>query len=86
MRGCVQNFFFGPAAGEKERHAAERHHPDGVRHKRHRHEAPQAAHFANVLFAVASVDHRACAEKQERFKKTVREQVHDSSRYATHAQ
>ena len=46
--------FFG-----NRRSAAERHYPNGVRHKRHRHEPPQTAHFANVLFAVTSMNHRA---------------------------
>ena len=73
MRCGVKNFLLGPATGEEEWDATQRHHTDGVRPKRHRHQAPQAAHFANVLFAMASVNHRARAEKQKRFEKTVRE-------------
>ena len=76
MRCGMKNFLFGPAAAEKERHTAERHHADRVRHESYWHEAPQAAHFANILFAVASVNHGACTEEQEGFEKTVREQVH----------
>src|SRR5207247_8945000 len=76
MRCGMKNFLFGPAAGEEDRHTAERHHADRVRHESYWHETPQAAHFANILFAVASVNHGACTEEQEGFEKTVREQVH----------
>ena len=85
MRGGVKNFLLGPPTGEEERDATQRHHTDGVRPKRPRHQAPQVAHFANVLFAMASVNHRARAEKQKRFEKTVRQQMHDAGSNATHA-
>src|SRR5213080_5240488 len=82
----VKNFFFRPAPGKKERHATERHHPDRVRHKRDRHEAPEAAHFTNVLFAMTSVNNRACAEEKERLEKAVCEQVQDSCSNTAHTQ
>ena len=73
MRGGVKDFLLGPSTGEEERDATQRHHTDSVRSKRHRHQTPQAAHFANVLFAMASVNHGARAEKQKCLEKTVRE-------------
>src|SRR5262249_26808697 len=85
MRGGVKNFLLGPATGKDEGDAAQRHHTYGVRLKRNRHESPQTAHFTNVLLAMASVNHRARAEKQKRFEKTVREQMHDSSRHTADA-
>ena len=85
MRRGVQNFLFRPASGKEERHATERHHADGISQKRHWHELTQAAHFANVLFVMTTVNHRACAEKQKRLEKTVREQMHDPGRYTADA-
>ena len=73
MRGGVENFLLGPTTGEEKRDAAQRHHTDCVRSKRHRHELPQATHFANVLFALASVNDGAGTEKQKRFEEAVRE-------------
>jgi hypothetical protein len=81
----MKNFFFRPTAGKKERHATEGHHPDRVRHKRDWHEAAEAAHFTNVLFAMASVNNGACAEEKERFEKAVREQVQDACSNTAHA-
>src|SRR5205085_11198989 len=66
MAYIVKNFLFRPAAGEKEREAAERHHPDGVRHKSDRHEPPETAHVTNVLFDVTSVNDEAGAEETKR--------------------
>src|ERR1043166_5303793 len=63
MAYSVKNFLFRPAAGEKERDAAERHHSDCIGHKRNWHEPPQATHLANVLFAVTSVNDRAGAKE-----------------------
>ena len=63
IRRGVQNFFFRPASRKKERHATERHHTNGVCEECDRHEPAQAAHFANVLVMMTSVNHRACAEK-----------------------
>ena len=37
MRGGMQNFLFRPGAREKQGHAAERHHADGVSDKSNRH-------------------------------------------------
>ncbi len=85
MRGGVQDFLFRPRAGEEERHAAERHHADGVGEKRDRHEPAQTAHFANVLFVMTAVNDRAGAEKQQRFEKAVCDQMHDSGRDAADA-
>ena len=82
----MENFFFRPAAREKERHAAKCHHPDGVCHKRYRHKPPQVAHFTNVLFAVTTVNHRARTEEQQRFEKTMREQVRDARCNSANAQ
>ena len=81
----MQNFLFGPRAGEKERHTAERHHPDGVSGECNRHEPAQFAHFANVLFVMTSVDHRTGAQEQQRFEKAVRQQMHYSSSHAAYA-
>src|SRR5947208_15228266 len=86
MAYSVKNFLFRPSDGKTEWHAAERHHPDGIRYKRDRHKAPKAAHFANVLFAMTSVNDRAGAEEQKRFEKSMREQVHDAGCHAAHAQ
>ena len=86
MRGGVQDFLLRPRSGKEERHAAERHHADGVGEKSHRHEPAQAAHFANVLLVVAAVNDRAGAEEQERLEKTVGEQMHDAGRDAAHAE
>ena len=83
MRGGVKNFLLGPTAGEKERDATKRHHTNCVSRKRHWHELPQATHFANVLFAVASVNDGAGTEKQERLEEAMREQMHDPSRNTT---
>jgi len=48
--------------------------------------APEAAHFTNVLFAMASVNNGACAEEKERFEKAVREQVQDACSNTAHTQ
>ena len=61
VRRRVKNFFFRPTTGKKERHATEGHHPDRVRHERDWHEAAEAAHFTNVLFAMAAVNNGAGA-------------------------
>ena len=85
MRGHVQNFFFCPGAGKKERHAAQGHHTDRVGEESDPHPPAQSAHFANVLFVMAAVNHRAGTEKEERFEKAVRQQMHDPSRDPAHA-
>ncbi len=36
---------------------------------------PQAAHLANILLAAASMNHTACAQKQQSFKERMRHQV-----------
>src|SRR5438046_6861078 len=86
MRSCVQNFFFRPATGEKERDAAEGHHTDGVGKKGNWHEPSEAAHFANIVFLVTAVNDRAGAKEQERFEKAVRDQVHHACRDTTYAE
>ena len=85
VRRRMKNFFLCPAAGKKERDATERHHPNGISEKRHRHDAPETAYFANVVFAVTSVNHGARAEEQERFEKSVCQQMHDAGRNSAHA-
>ena len=85
MRGGMEHFFLRPRAGEKERYAAKRHHADRVGRERHRHQFPQPAHFPDVLFVMRRVNDRAGAEEQERFEKSVREQMHDAGRHAAHA-
>ena len=85
VRRGVQNFFFRPATRKKERHATERHHPNGISEKRHRHDTPETAHFTNVVFAVTSVNHGARAEEQQRFEKTVSQQMHYAGRDAADA-
>ena len=86
MRGGMEHFFLRPRAGEKERYAAKRHHADRVGRERHRHQFPQAAHFPDVLFVMRRVNDRAGAEEQERFEKSVGEEVHDAGRDAAHAE
>jgi hypothetical protein len=85
MRSDVKDFLLGPTTGEQKWDPTQRHHTDGVRSKRHWHEAPEAAHFANVLFTMASVNHGARAKKQKRFKKAMREQMHDAGCNPAHA-
>src|SRR5438552_15414342 len=79
MRRSVQNLFLGPTAGKKDWHAAEGHHADGISGERDRNEFPQTAHFPNVLFVMHSVNDRTRPEKEKRFEKSVRKQMHDSS-------
>ena len=81
----MKNFFLRPTAAEKERNATKRHHPNSISKKRHRHQLPQATHFANVLFAVASMNDGPGTEKQKCLEKAVREQMHDASRNTTNA-
>ena len=85
VRG-VENFVFAPEAGEKQRHAGERHHADGVGRERDRHEFLQAAHAPDVLFLVAAVNDRARAHEQERLEKRVRDEVEHSDRDAADAE
>src|SRR5438874_5785855 len=56
MRRRVQDFFFRPTTRKEERNAAQVHHADGVSEKCHRHGPAQAAHFADVLFMMKSVN------------------------------
>ena len=86
MRGGLQDFLFRPTSRKKERHTAEIHHADGVGKKRDRHEPAQSAHFANVLLVVTAVNDRAGAEKQKRFEKPMRDQVHNAGRNTTDAE
>ena len=81
----MQDFLFRPAAGEKERHAAETQHADGVCQKGDRHERAQPAHFANVLFVMAAMNDRPGSEEEQGLEKAVREQMHDARRNTSHA-
>ena len=83
MRCAVQDFFFRPTTGKEERNAAQIHHADGVSEKRHRHDPAQAAHFANVLFMMKSMNDRARTKKEQCFEEAMRDQVHDPGRDAT---
>ena len=85
VRGGVENLLLRPGAGEKERHAAQRHHSNRVGQKCNRHEPTQSAHLADVLFVMATVNHRAGAEEKECLEEPVRDQVRNPSRHATHA-
>src|SRR5204863_5899030 len=76
MRGRMKDFLFRPCAGKEKRDTAKCHHSDSVSGKRDRHHSAQAAHFTNVLLVMTAVNDRTGTEKQERFEKTVSEQVH----------
>src|SRR4051812_33811134 len=78
MRGGVKNFLLRPSAREKERNTAERHHADGIRNKGKGHYFSEAAHLSNVLFVMRLVDDRAGAEEEQRFEKSMGEQMHDA--------
>src|SRR5438874_7475254 len=78
MRRAVQDFFLRPAARKEEGNAAQIHHADGVSEERHRHDPAQAAHFADVLFMIKSVNDGASTEKEQRFEKAMRSEEHTS--------
>ena len=83
MPGSVQDFFFRPTTGKEERNAAQIHHADGISQKRHRHDPAQAAHFADILLVMKSVNDRARTEEEQCFEEAMRDQVHDPGRDAT---
>src|SRR6266404_3461402 len=83
MCRAVQDFFLRPPARKEEGNAAQIHHADGVSEERHRHDPAQAAHFADVLFMMKSVNDGASTEKEQRFEKAMRDQMHDPGRDTT---
>src|SRR4029077_20616835 len=83
MCRAVQDFFLCPAARKEEGNAAQIHHADGVSEERYRHDPAQAAHFADVLFMIKSMNDGASTEKEQRFEKPMRDQMHDPSRDTT---
>ena len=46
----------------------------------------QVAHVAHVLLAAHGVDHRTCAQKEQRFEKRMREDVEDAGGECSHAE
>src|ERR1700730_7460371 len=62
--GCMKYLVLAPETGEKDRHTGQGHHSHGIGCESHGHQLFQAAHPADVLFLMTTVDHRAGAQKE----------------------
>ena len=79
-----QNRVFAKEAGSK-RKARDGERSAEQRDRRDLHVLEQAAHLAQILFAVQAVNHRARAQEQQGFEERVRHHMEDAGRKRAHA-
>src|SRR5690349_15029197 len=66
-RCAVQDLVLTPKPGE-EGHPCQRHHADGIGRESDRSVSSQSAHARNVLLLVAGMNHRSCAQEEQRLE------------------